>query len=330
MTSLVAMVEERFARLPGSAGWKLELSFPLPVGWPARSYVRYAYGSRLRPGLADGIEVAAPWARLDASDPSIFEYLADRVSLLGIQGVHPMSRGELDLIAEINRAGTVDDLLARAPHDPSAAELVRRYYCNWSKQLIPAQLLRHHPEFATFLDCGNVQALREPAPKASPDVLLYSEFNKRWPNSPSRRWMPRLTPAFPMEWPASPRTNLCYYAHAICVDRSLPVPCPREVLAPWGVILRNGRGGSLAFFASQTEARSLGMQAGRSPPPDWLETRRALGEDEEYALLQATSDPVRGGAVRRFYREWMLDEPLLAPAIIARHPEFFAFVTNDG
>jgi hypothetical protein len=58
-----SLFRDAFKQLAGSAGWALEVTPPLPVAWPGNELVYYAFGRRLKPGLIDGCEVAAPWAR---------------------------------------------------------------------------------------------------------------------------------------------------------------------------------------------------------------------------------------------------------------------------
>ncbi len=71
-----------WAGLADTSGWRMRVSAPFPQAWPppagGAAVVCYAYAARLRPGLADGEQVASPWARsVEAPDG------VTRVTVLG-------------------------------------------------------------------------------------------------------------------------------------------------------------------------------------------------------------------------------------------------------
>ena len=130
-------------------GWMPALSPPLPSSWPPDGRVRrYAFAYRPRPGLADGAEVAAPWAIVERE----VTVLDRTLTPLGIQGVRPLRAEE---IALAERDAEVAALLA-GPPDAAGAALVRAFHCGWAGRqgVIARDILARHPDFAAWLGCG--------------------------------------------------------------------------------------------------------------------------------------------------------------------------------
>jgi len=316
-----SLLNECFERHPGSRGWVLEIMPPVPE--PDGQLVYYASARRFRPGLSDGHEVAALWAKADQRGNVTL--LTDAVSLLGIEGVRPMTRGEIALFEEVERAGPLEDLWRRASHDGGAAMLLRRRYCFWSRvKLVSREVLARHPNVAAFLDCARVTIAVEPVDPPAPDSLIWPEFLRRYGKG-NNVWQPRKTPPLPASWPLIRSTALNYYVWSIRVLQADEVPKRRETSEPWGIVVRAGVGGPIAFTALHELPPSLGVQQGRRPSDGHFALSRELG-DLDQALLRATQDPVAADGVRRYYQEWFLDEELLAPLVMRSHRAFDAFV----
>ena len=160
---------EAWSRLPGSAGWRMLVSPPFPRDWPpdagshGLTVVRYAFAMRLRAGLADGAEIAAAWARsTETRDGAVVvTSLAAELHPLGIQGVRPITKTELDLVGREVEAAR---LLQAGPPDANGP-LVRAATCGWIGRngLVAAAITPLHPAFTRWLSCGNLGS--EPAAK---------------------------------------------------------------------------------------------------------------------------------------------------------------------
>ena len=144
--------------LPDQAGWQMLVSPAFPQSWPPppngrRSVVRYAFATRLKPGVADGAEIAAPWARVtvDARGAQEVERLSRRLQLLGLQGIRPLSTAEIAL------AGREQDVAERllAGGAQATDSLVRDVTCGWiSRQgVVAAAITPLHPGFTRWLAC---------------------------------------------------------------------------------------------------------------------------------------------------------------------------------
>ena len=148
----VPEVEAAWAGLGEAArGWVPALSPPVPAAWPAAvggRTRRYAFAYRARPGLADGAEVAAPWAFVEEG----VTILTRTLTPLGIQGVRPMRAEE---IALAERDAEVASLLA-GPLDAAGAALIRAFHCGWAARqgVIARDVLARHPDFAAWLGCA--------------------------------------------------------------------------------------------------------------------------------------------------------------------------------
>ncbi|MBP0493917.1 hypothetical protein [Roseomonas indoligenes] len=153
-----AEVEAAWAALgPSARGWSPLVSPAFPLAWPpdgTAALRRYAFAYRQRPGLADGVEVAAPWAAAETRPgaPTRIILLAGGLAPLGIQGVRPLRPEEMRLI---EREAEVAALLA-APPDRDGAALIRAFHCNWaSRQGVVARTVApDHPDFIAWLGCG--------------------------------------------------------------------------------------------------------------------------------------------------------------------------------
>ena len=154
-------------RLAGTAGWQMLVSAPFPQTWPPSApgslgLVRYAFAMRLRPGLADGVETASPWAQAtENADGSVsVKVLQSMLHPLGIQGVRPLRSGEWELAG---REAEVAALL-RAGGDRATDELVRAYTCNWIARqgVIAAAITPLHPAFTQWLACQSRPTLPSP------------------------------------------------------------------------------------------------------------------------------------------------------------------------
>ena len=99
-----------WSAIPNRAGWDPLVSPAFPSRWPPPNgtgkIVRYAFAIRIRPGVADGAEVAAPWGRstLDGEGRLVVERLTTRLQPLGIQGVRPLSAVEITLLDQESAA----------------------------------------------------------------------------------------------------------------------------------------------------------------------------------------------------------------------------------
>lgn len=134
------------------------VSPPFPRDWPPPpngqgTVVRYAFAMRLKPGVADGAEMAAPWARMMQSTSGTVgvERLSLRLQPLGVQGVRPLRSAEMALIArEQEVAGR---LLAGG--DQFDDGLVRDFTCSWIGRLgmVAAAITPSHPAFVRWLAC---------------------------------------------------------------------------------------------------------------------------------------------------------------------------------
>lgn len=329
-SAVSALATSSFSRVvgaAGAAGWIVEVTPPLPLGWPGGRLAYYAYARRHPRGLVDAHQIAGPWARIDAGQPLVLTALATELKPLGTESVRPATRGEVALFQEVDRAGPLERQLAAAARDPAAALLVRRHYCHWQKaNRIAREVLPLHPEFAAFLDCASVVAAIEPVRPVHPSTLTDPEFYRRWPQRKDGIWLAGLTDAFPEQWPATATTRLCYYAFAMRVNRSQPVPSPREVTEPFGLVVRQGQGGPIAFTTLCEMPASLGIQPGRAPAREWYALLRAMGDDRDAMLVHAASDAEAAATVRGFYREWVASEALVAARVLPRHPAFAAFL----
>jgi hypothetical protein len=343
IATISALVESTFRKLPQVAPTPPDFWIPvvtpvIPVAWPAEQFIYYAYARRTG-GRVDAYEVSEPWARIDSGPEPVLVPLSGELKSLGVDHLRPATIGERRLFDEVEQAGPLEDLCVAAGRDNRVALLVRRSYCHWrSQNRIANTILPWHPTFAAFLDCMNVDAVTEPASRPQPDALFLPEFRRRWPAPKGRSnpWQLTVTEGFPLDWPVGPKTRLAYYAIAIRVDRTSPVPCPHEETEPWGVVVRDGLDGALAFTSLTAAPRSMGIQQGRSPPESYwqllhkiqaaLDARYQSNIDE--LLMHAADDPDIAVLVRDYYKQWTEGEPLLAAWVLPRHASFAAFIRN--
>ena len=155
---------QAWAQLPDSAGWRMLVSAPFPRDWPPQAggqgilVVRYAFAMRLRPGLADGAEMAAPWARSTEADDgaATVTLLGTGLHPLGLQGVRPLRPAELDLVGRDAEAAG----LLRAGGTTATDPLVRATTCSWIGRngVVAAAIIPLHPAFTRWLACGTAGA----------------------------------------------------------------------------------------------------------------------------------------------------------------------------
>ena len=145
--------------LPNQREWQMLVSPAFPRTWPPSpnspgSVVRYAFATRLKPGMADGAEMAAPWARvtLEATGAQRVEQLSRRLQPLGIQEVRPLGLAEITLTDRETEAA--ERLLAGGTQARSS--LVRDVTCGWiSRQgVVAATIIPLHPGFVRWLVCS--------------------------------------------------------------------------------------------------------------------------------------------------------------------------------
>lgn len=111
-----------------------------PRSWPppadgSRAVVRYAFAMRLNPAVADGAEMAAPWARVTLGARGVgVERLPGRLRPLGVQGVRPLRNGEVVLAGrEEEVAGLLLAGGAQERHEPGPA-LEETRHGGWSSR----------------------------------------------------------------------------------------------------------------------------------------------------------------------------------------------------
>jgi hypothetical protein len=177
--TLKALVNSEFAKFgatenqtavasPPRFGWIVRLTPPFPESWPPAPdspLLFFAYADRLRSGLFDGCEVARPWGRFECHANGVMRYqqLLHELESLGIQGVGFATAHERDVLNALQAEGGYEKLLPRVAHDPDAALLLRRCYCQWlsGSGVVGEAVLRLHPLLRTALDCSS---LSKPAP----------------------------------------------------------------------------------------------------------------------------------------------------------------------
>ena len=147
-----------WTELPGRAGWQMLVSPAFPRSWPpppagSGVVVRYAFAMRLKPGVADGAEMGAPWARVtvDARGAQAVERLSRRLRPLGLQGVRPLGTAEIALLGREQEAA--ERLLAGSPQATDG--LVRDVTCGWigRQGVVAAAITPLHPGFVRWLAC---------------------------------------------------------------------------------------------------------------------------------------------------------------------------------
>ncbi len=149
-----------WAQLADTAGWQMIVSAPFPQTWPPPAgarlgLVRYAFAVRLRPGLADGVEVASPWA-LSVARPDgtvTVTVLQRTLDPLGIQGVRPLRTGELAVAGHEAEAKTA--ALLEAGGNEAMDDSVRATTCNWIDRngVVAAAITAVHSRFTGWLAC---------------------------------------------------------------------------------------------------------------------------------------------------------------------------------
>ena len=142
--------------LADRSGWQMLVSPPFPGAWPppaGSTLVRYAFAVRLNPVIADGAEIAAPWATstLGSTGEIVVERLVTRLQLLGVQGVRPLSTAE---IALADREQDVTQRLI-AGGDQATDAVVRDFMCGWIARqgVVAAAIMPLHSDFKHWLNC---------------------------------------------------------------------------------------------------------------------------------------------------------------------------------
>ena len=322
-----------------------EITPPLPLPWPAERFVYYAYARQILGGdaahdsepWARPENVSEPWARIESGSELVLEPLSGQLKLLGRQDVKPAPVRQRRVFDEGARAAPLEDLLLAAGKSAAVAQLVRKSYCKWqSHNLIASAVLQRHPEFARFLDCAN--AVKEPLARPQPSALIQPEFNRRWllPKDRPNDWELCTSNGFPAEWPVGAKTKIAYYAAAIRCDKTSPEPRPWEVTEPWGVVVRDGYYGALAFTSLTSNPNSLGIEPGKARTgsfvallkkiSDLMQDRQHGAIDELFAA--AAQDPQMAALVRSWYKQWIEDNSLLAAWALPRHAAFAAFING--
>lgn len=156
-TDATAQFAAAWKQVASSApGWAMQVSPVFPQHWPPGSgdaVVRYAFAYRLSERIADGAEMAAPWARGDGNlaGPLRVELLRRSLEPIGIQGVRPMQPWEIQLASRQEEAGA---LLLR-PLNTATDGLIRAFYCNWKARqgTVAATIAPRHPGFFRWLEC---------------------------------------------------------------------------------------------------------------------------------------------------------------------------------
>lgn len=154
--------------LPSSTGpsfWKFLLSPPLPCTWPASGSGKicyYAYAYAMDPSLADGVRVAAPWAKVSLDSPfhpeaAKVETLGKQLQILGIQGVRPLAGGELEIAKSGDQAKQMllNWVSEQTPLSQEERAGIVAYYCQWTKTngVIAAAINPLHADFFAWLGC---------------------------------------------------------------------------------------------------------------------------------------------------------------------------------
>jgi len=320
-----------------------QITPPLPVPWPAERFVYYAYARRISGGdvahLSDPLEVpedvSEPWARIESGSELVLVPLSGQLKLLGRQHLQPATVRQQMVFDAGARAAPLEELLLAAGKSPAVARLVRESYCKWqSHNLIASSVLQWHPDIAGFLDCAKLAK----QPVAELRALLQPEFDRRWqpPNDGPNDWELCISNGFPAEWPVGWKTKISYYAAAIRYDRTSPVPRPREVTEPWGVVARDGMWRPIAFTSLTTDPKSLGIEPGKARTDSFpalhqrileaLQARQRTAIDELFFAVE--KDPEIAALVGSWYRQWIDGNSLLAAWTLPRHAAFAAFING--
>jgi hypothetical protein len=154
-SAIAAQFRSAFTALgPSANDWEIQVSPAMPAHWPgARSLIFYAYAYRQEIHLADGVRIAAPWARgeMRPGQPFNVTLLHGPLMPIGIQGVRPMMPQDGD---PAQRQAQVQALLT-TPATAQGDRLIRAYYCGWRARqgVIAASIEPLHPDFFSWLRC---------------------------------------------------------------------------------------------------------------------------------------------------------------------------------
>ncbi len=148
---LKALVDAEWKRFPKPAVdpkrgpvWSSRTTPPFPVVWPSDGRLDfYAFADGFRPGLMDGVCIAAPWLRVRVADNAapVVTVLSKGLVDVGIQGVRPVNASELETL---KKGPSLPEALRRA--DVAA---LKDYYAAWTafNGVIAGELRKLCPDF---------------------------------------------------------------------------------------------------------------------------------------------------------------------------------------
>ncbi len=169
--------------------WSYHITPPFPATWPLADnsrlyYYVFAYGRGN--GLADGVYVAAPWARVevypgDMGLPSI-NLLMDEIVQIGVQGERPLNAKEI-AISKIGESA--EAYLATLATMPDKSDRVvfqlKEYYCQWLRfSGIEEQIGRLHESFIHWLACEQFNVNYQRGPRANSGDLGQHRPRRPW------------------------------------------------------------------------------------------------------------------------------------------------------
>lgn len=135
---------------PPGVLWSMRVSPAFPMTWPGPTALRrYAFAGGFDPNLRDGERVAAPFAFVEfTAKGSTIKQTSTALSLLGTQGIEPISKAQAAVVQSIDEADAA--LLA------GKLESVRAGYCAWISYngVLAAHLRPSHDAFFKALDCS--------------------------------------------------------------------------------------------------------------------------------------------------------------------------------
>ena len=145
--------------------WNGRLTPAFPCDWPVQKGAMlcyYAYAYTLDPRLADGERIAQAWGKVTVA-PSVegkpeFKILLKEVKELGIQGVRPLRKEEIEII---KTADSVEQTLVKWMSSGekivnSDLKSFKDFYCLWIQNngVIAQEIQKFHPDFFGGLGCG--------------------------------------------------------------------------------------------------------------------------------------------------------------------------------
>jgi hypothetical protein len=141
--------------------WEYQLTPPIPAAWPPDGqgvvyYYAFAYGTRM--DLRDAQLVAVPWARItvDGESTPRLEILEKEIKQVGIQGVRPLRKEEIEIFAQ--RAAVEEQIRKLATKtflagiDPQPLREFFQFWCS-THGVVAEQLRPRHPQFFAWVGC---------------------------------------------------------------------------------------------------------------------------------------------------------------------------------